>query len=107
MGDTRRVDLVADARAGLRLCPCDINPGNFKKCPDGTVVALDFRATCFLPPSFFAVAMEKATCRFAWKVAKLINDPQSSDFEAMAAASYHLVPYGRNDIGQPDSFSFA
>jgi len=59
MGDTRRVDLVSGARDGLRLCPCDITPGNFKKCTDGTVVALDFCATCFLPPSFFAVAMAK------------------------------------------------
>ncbi|KAG8909767.1 hypothetical protein FRC01_006736 [Tulasnella sp. 417] len=99
MNDTRRVDLVADAGAGLRLCPCDITPENFKACPDGTVVALDFRATCFLPPSFFAVTIRRQMGSFAWKVAKLVKYPQSSDVEAMVAASYFLVPYGRSDIG--------
>ncbi|KAG8922933.1 hypothetical protein FRC01_013435, partial [Tulasnella sp. 417] len=59
MGDIRRVNLVADAHEVLRLCPCDVTPGNFKKREDGQVVALDFNATCFLPPSFFAVAMKK------------------------------------------------
>jgi hypothetical protein len=53
------VDLVADAQTGLYLCPCDITPRNFKKFEDGTVVALDFGATCFLPPIFFAVAVRK------------------------------------------------
>jgi hypothetical protein len=52
-------DLAADAQNGLYLCPCDVNPGNFKKLDDGTVVALDFGATCFLPPTFFAVAVRK------------------------------------------------
>ena len=53
-------DLAADAQNGLYLCPCDITPGNFKKFEDGTVVALDFRATCFLPPVFIAVAVSKS-----------------------------------------------
>jgi hypothetical protein len=102
---------VDDARAGLRLCPSDINPGNFKKCPDGTVVALDFCATCFLPPSFFAVAIQNSIgsfstwADFAEKVAKLVNYPQSSDVWAMVTASHRLIPYGRDDIGQPDIFS--
>jgi hypothetical protein len=51
-------NLVTDAIDGLCLCPCDINTGNFKKHTDGKVVALNFRATCFLPASFFAVAMK-------------------------------------------------
>jgi len=112
MRDTRRVNLVADARAGLYLCPSDIHQSNFKKCPDGTVVALDFDATCFLPPSFFAVAMRKeigslgAEGNFARKVAKLVSYPKSSNVDATVAASYYLVPCGKNNIGQPDSFSF-
>ncbi|KAI0277196.1 hypothetical protein BGY98DRAFT_1177311 [Russula aff. rugulosa BPL654] len=51
------VDLAADAQNGLYLCPCDITPGNFKKFEDGTVVAIDFGATCFLHPVFFAVTV--------------------------------------------------
>ncbi|KAG8955869.1 hypothetical protein FRC04_006316 [Tulasnella sp. 424] len=100
-GDSRRVKLVADAHDGLRLCPCDIHPGNFKKGLDGKVVALDFRATCFLPPSFFAVAMAKADGDFSRKVAQLVNYPKSDDVRAMLSASYYLVPCGRNDIGIP------
>jgi hypothetical protein len=91
---------------GLYLCPCDINPGNFKKLPGGKVVALDFRATCFLPPSFFAVAMAKAWDDFTRKVAMRVKYPESDDVAAIKAASCYLVPFGRNDIGQPHSFSF-
>lgn len=101
MDDTRRVNLLAYAHGGLRLCPCDITPGNFKKCRDGTVAVLDFDATCFLPPSFFAVAMARAEHLFTWKVARLVNYPQSSDVDAMVAASCFLVPFGKNEIGQP------
>jgi len=100
---------VADASDGLYLCPCDIYPGNFKKLPDGKMVALDFGATCFLPPSFFALAMAKERGNFrsdfAEKVAKHVHYPLSGDVLAMLGASYYLVPYGRNDIGRPDSFS--
>lgn len=97
---------MADARDGLRLCPCDIHPGNFKKGRDGKIVALDFRATCFLPPSFFAVAMAKEDNIFARMVAKHVDYPKSDDVAAMLSAPYYLVPFGRTDIGQPDNFSF-
>ncbi|KAK0220029.1 hypothetical protein IW262DRAFT_1482630 [Armillaria fumosa] len=101
-GDTRRVDLVADACAGLRLCPCDITPANFKKCEDGTVVALDFRATCFLPPCFFAVAVRMLVDNFSQKVVRRVRGyPQSSDVNAILSASYFMVPFGNNNIGIP------
>ncbi|KAK0496106.1 hypothetical protein EDD18DRAFT_1390774 [Armillaria luteobubalina] len=100
-GDSRRVDLVADACAGLRLCPCDITPANFKKCEDGTVVALDFRATCFLPPCFFAVAVRMLVNNFSLKVARRISYTQSSDVDAILSASYFMVPFGNNNIGIP------
>ncbi|KAK0496103.1 hypothetical protein EDD18DRAFT_1353724 [Armillaria luteobubalina] len=100
-GDSRRVDLVADACAGLRLCPCDITPANFKKCEDGTVVALDFRATCFLPPCFFAVAVRMLVDNFSRKVARRVSYPQSSDVDAILSASYFMVPFGNNNIGIP------
>lgn len=90
---------MADASDGLRLCPCDIHPGNFKKGQDGKVVVLDFRATCFLPPSFFAVAMAKADDNFTRRVANCVNYSKSSDAEAMVSASYYSVPFGTNLIG--------
>ncbi|OJA18084.1 hypothetical protein AZE42_09064 [Rhizopogon vesiculosus] len=104
VGDNpKRVSLVTDASDGLYLCPCDINPRNFKKLPDGKVVALDFRASCFLPPSFFAVTMAKAMDHFIIKVARHVKYPISGDVAVMTSASYSLVPYGRNDIGAPKS----
>jgi len=97
---------VADAQGGLYLCPCDLTCHNFKKCEDGTVVALDFHATCFLPPVFFAVAVAKLDGNFSLRVARHVHYPLSSDVNAIVAASYYLVPYGKNDIGQSDRFSF-
>jgi hypothetical protein len=73
---------VADAQTGLYLCPCDISPQNFKKFEDGTVVALDFGATCFLPPVFFAVAVRKVVIYFARKVA-LISKIALNVFELL------------------------
>ena len=67
---------MADASNGLRLCLCDINPGNFKKLPDGRVAAFDFTANSFLPPLFTAVAMAKAQDGFSEEVAKHMNYPR-------------------------------
>jgi hypothetical protein len=94
---------VADAHA----LPIRHPSGQFqKKVDDGKVVALDFRATHFLPPSLFAVAIAKTDNNFTRKAAKRVNYPKSDDFAAMLSASHCLVSFGRNDIGQPDSFSF-
>ena len=90
----------------LYLCPCNITSRNFKKFEDGTVVALDFGATCFLIPVFFAVAVNKSVSNFAWKVAQRVRYPKSSDVNAILRASYFLVPFGRDDIGQSGPFSF-
>lgn len=100
------IDLTADAWTGLYFCPCDITPQNFKKFEDGTVVALDFGAPCFLPPVFFAVAVRELVGNFAWKVAQRIHYPVSSDVKDILAASYFLVPFGRDEIGQSHRISF-
>ena len=63
------------------------------------MVALDFKATCFMPPSFFAVAVRKAENNFAYQVAKHVNAPPSNDLSAMLAASGFLVPFMRNKVG--------
>ena len=102
---TARVNLVADARDGLFLCPCDIHPGNFKKLPDGSVVALDFHLSCFLPPCFFPFAMKRETKFFARLVAHHVSYPDSDNVEAMLSASYFLVPCQKNETGGSDSFS--
>ena len=100
------VDLAVDAENGLYLCLCDINPSNFKKFEGGTVVALDFRAICFLPPVFFVVAMVKLREIVPRNVAGSVQCPTSSDVNAIVSASYFLVPFGSNNTGQSDRFSF-
>jgi hypothetical protein len=107
-GDARRVSFEAEARRGLHLCPVDIHPGNFKILED-KIVALDFHATCFLPESFIAYAMRVPLHRqynFTLNVAKNVDYPQSSNINAMVAASWYLVVHGGNKIGQPNSFRF-
>jgi hypothetical protein len=76
------------------------------KFEDGSVVAIDFGATCFLPPVFFAVAVRKLEVNFSRRVAQRVHYPISSDVNAIVAASYFLVPFQSNKIGASDRFSF-
>ncbi|KAG8934471.1 hypothetical protein FRC01_002539 [Tulasnella sp. 417] len=98
-GDKRRVALVADTGNRLLLCPCDINPGNFKKGTNDEVVALNFWATCFMPPAFLAFAKALPVSEFARQVARHVDYPTSDAISAMYSASGYLVLCGRNDTG--------
>ena len=40
------------------------------------------------------------------KLARHVQYPASSDVDAIASASYFLVPFGSNNVGQSDRFSF-
>ena len=100
MGVPQRVSFSDEVLDGLRLCPCDINRTNFKKDPQGKIVALDFGATCFLPPSFFAFAMAAAEDVFSRLVARHVKYPASPNLNLMLSASYYLVPFGTNNIGE-------
>ena len=100
MEDPRHVDIVADAESGLRLCPCDIQPRNFMKRQGGQRFALDFGATCFVPRSFVAVAMEKCWDTFDRMVATEITYPVSDDVVALLSVSNYLVQFGRNAVGK-------
>jgi hypothetical protein len=92
----------------LFLCPSDFNPGNFRKLTGGdgrlVVVALDFRATCFMPPPFIEVALKKPRDSFCRNVVKQIVYPhqQSNDATALLSASSSLVPYGSKPVGKRD-----
>jgi hypothetical protein len=102
---SQRVSFKDEVLDGLSLCPCDINRTNFKKGLQGEVVALDFGATCFLPPSFFAFAMAAGEDSFTRLVARYVKYPASANLEAMLDASYYLVPFGTNNIGEQLSVS--
>ncbi|KAJ3518415.1 hypothetical protein NMY22_g13688 [Coprinellus aureogranulatus] len=101
MKDRRRVNIVAEAEKGLFLCPSDLNPGNFRKSTAGELFALDFTATCFLPPSFFAVAVSRAFGNiFCRQVAQKVNYERPEDSVAITRVSGYLVPFGAQRGGR-------
>jgi hypothetical protein len=71
-----------------------------------TIVVLDFAAICFLPESFIAYALRMPVHNFTREVAKYVDYPQSTNVNAMVAASGFLTLYGTSKIGQPDGFCF-
>ncbi|TFK69304.1 hypothetical protein BDN72DRAFT_619183 [Pluteus cervinus] len=89
------------ASYGLRLCPADLNTANFMKDEGDRIVALDFGATCFLPPSFFALVLYNGDTNLTQLIAKKVKYPESTEVNAMLAASFALVPFGTNEIGVP------
>ncbi|KAH9856298.1 hypothetical protein C2E23DRAFT_857287 [Lenzites betulinus] len=102
VGRPHRVNLIPEFQThGLRLCLSDMNRANFMKDRNGNIVALDFGATCFLPVSFFELAL----CNpgpFTRLLRPLITRPESTQVDALCLASSSLVPFGTNNIGLPD-----
>ncbi|KAK0216865.1 hypothetical protein IW262DRAFT_1276384 [Armillaria fumosa] len=84
---------------GLRLCASDMNRNNFMKDKEGRIVALNFGASCFLPPSFFVFALREGD-DFTQLIANMVDYPKSTQLGAMLTASRALVPYGSNKIGE-------
>ena len=71
------------------------------------VIALDFGATCFLPPTFFAFVLQKGDTIPTQLIAKKVKYPESTEVDAMFTASFALVPFGTNKIGERISSSFS
>jgi hypothetical protein len=90
---------------GLRLCPCDMKRTNFMRDSWGRVVALDFGESCFLPVSFFAFALREGD-DFTQRIARWFKHTASTQLGSMLSASYALVPYGTNEIGEHTLFFF-
>lgn len=97
IGSNERVSFRAEVEA--YLCPCDMNRNNFMKDRWGRIVAPDFGSTCFLPISFFNFALVHGD-DFTQLIARLVERPETTQLNAMITASFSLVPYGRNDIGE-------
>ena len=68
------------------------------------VVALDFRATCFMPLPFIEVALKKPWDCFSLSVAEKIKYPhqRSNDAKALLSASGPLVMYYPKPVGKHD-----
>src|SRR5258706_5703824 len=100
MGRNERVNFRPEVEAyGLRLCLCDMNRNNFMKDRWGRIVALDFGDSCLLPISFFNFALREGD-EFTQLIARLVKHTETTQLNAMLTASYSLVSYGRNDIGE-------
>ncbi|KAB5590066.1 hypothetical protein CTheo_6488 [Ceratobasidium theobromae] len=88
------------ANYGLRLCPSDLKFVNFMRDSDGKMVAVDFDGYSFLPPSFFAFALEDGNLAHRiWTILKY-PDSLSTNVGAMMTASCALAPYGSNNVGE-------
>ncbi|KAG5650733.1 hypothetical protein H0H81_011233 [Sphagnurus paluster] len=87
------------AKYGLRLCPSDLKPVNFMKGKDGRIVAVDYAGYSFLPPSFFAMALRNET--FAHELSTILQYPPcKNNGNALETASYAMVPFGTNKMGE-------
>lgn len=65
----------------------------------GGIVAIDYGGYSFLPPSFFALALEYGP--FAYKLTRMLDYPPCKDnTNALICAAGVLVPYGTNKVGE-------
>ncbi|KAJ7434630.1 hypothetical protein B0H11DRAFT_2296098 [Mycena galericulata] len=98
------VRFADEIRDGLLLCPCDLHSANFMKVGNGNneIVALDFGATCFLPPSFFAASIAIPYGAFAHQVAQLVVKPphEAANVNLLHRAAGYLVVFGTNKLGR-------
>ncbi|KAI0040273.1 hypothetical protein FA95DRAFT_1650357 [Auriscalpium vulgare] len=100
IGNGLCVDFQAETADGLVLCPSDLSDSNFMIDREGTLWAIDFGRTCFLPSSFVSYALMISSNVFVQRVARRVNYPISANFHAMDAASGWLVISGNNALGK-------
>lgn len=93
-GSQRRVDFQPEVKAhGLRLCPADLNRGNFMKDKQHKIVAIDFEASCFLPVSFFAFALRNSLNLFTQDIDQLITYPKPTSAQINALLEAHYAVF--------------
>ncbi|KAJ7608674.1 hypothetical protein FB45DRAFT_845838 [Roridomyces roridus] len=89
------IDIVSESTDGLFLCPCKIEPQQFRRrASDGQLFAFDFRMACFLPPSFFAAATLIIMTDFYRRVVSKLTYDWPKHANAITAASFHFIHYG-------------
>lgn len=95
-----RVDFSSETADGLVLCPSDMDASNFIIDSKGTVFAIDFGRTCYMPPSFVSYSLEVSWDPFTRLVAYLIQYPKSVNLETMLVVVGFLVISGNNSLGK-------
>ncbi|KAH9944062.1 uncharacterized protein BXZ73DRAFT_96568 [Epithele typhae] len=95
------VDFSQEAEAhDLCLCPSDMNRQNFIKEPNDTIVVLDFGEACFLPASFFDLAL-RGEDSYTRRLRPLISRQPSAQLDGLLLAKGALVVTGNNNLGLP------
>ncbi|KAF8639004.1 hypothetical protein AX16_010400 [Volvariella volvacea WC 439] len=96
-----RVNLVPEVQEqGLRLCLSDTNRENFMvSSEDKKIVAIDFGASCFLPISFFEMALYHPD-NFTRRIREFVIRPRSTQETALSQAATSLVKYQSNMVGE-------
>ncbi|KAG8730606.1 hypothetical protein FRC11_006320 [Ceratobasidium sp. 423] len=95
-GVRQRVDFAQEVEAhGLRLCPSNMNRRNFIKEDNGTIVALDFGEACFLPVSFFHLAL-RGHDSYTSRLRNQISHEPSAQLGGLLIAQGILVQTGNN-----------
>ena len=95
------VDYSSETAEGLVLCPNDIDPSNFIINSEGTVFAIDFGRTSYMPPSFVSYTFESDLATYFTRlVARRVNYPKTANLLAMRVAAGLLVMSGNNSLGK-------
>jgi predicted unusual protein kinase regulating ubiquinone biosynthesis (AarF/ABC1/UbiB family) len=94
-----KVDFSSETAEGLVLCPSDIDAANFMIDSNGTLFAIDFGCTGYMPPSFVSYSFMNLK-PFSRMVARLIEYPIYANLSAMSVASSILVLGGNNSLGR-------
>ena len=95
------VDYSSEIAEGLVLCPSDIDPSNFIIDSEGTIFAIDFGGTGYMPPSYVSYSFESELAKYFTRlVARRVNYPKSANLLAMKVAAGLLVISGNNSLGE-------
>ena len=86
---------------GLRFCTSDLTAGNFMRAvgDNEMIVVIDFEAWCFLPISFFQMALGYPDS-FTRLIRPFVERPEARQTQAIELASSFLVKYQSNMIGE-------
>ena len=76
--------------------PLRYDSDNFMKDHWDRIVAHDFGASCFLPPSFFNLARREGD-DFTQLIARLIKPPKSTQLNAMLMTHYFSPVWHKQD----------
>ncbi|KAI9512712.1 hypothetical protein F5148DRAFT_973101, partial [Russula earlei] len=100
------VNFQSEITDGLVLCPSDLDDTNIMVDNTGTIWAIDFGRTCFLPSSFMDYSSRSSSKPFGQRMAGLVDYPKSDNYPAMETAAGQLVLHNNSFAKSPLSILF-